>query len=117
MESCVDCLKKVRENRYALIALKLFTLVSGIFMFASGLSGLIYVFRTPFYLVISIYAMIFGFTVVGARWPCLACRPCARRAFSPTRPPLAFPCARSGGARHMARQRAGSKTLLPTARR
>mmetsp|Transcript_15703 Transcript_15703/g.39475 ORF Transcript_15703/g.39475 Transcript_15703/m.39475 type:complete len:116 (+) Transcript_15703:80-427(+) len=64
MESCVDCLKRVRENRHALIALKLFTMLSGMLMFAAGLCGLIFIFKSPFYLVISIYAMLFGFMVV-----------------------------------------------------
>ncbi|KAJ1621847.1 hypothetical protein T492DRAFT_846733 [Pavlovales sp. CCMP2436] len=39
-------------------------MLSGMLMFAAGLCGLIFIFKSPFYLVISIYAMLFGFMVV-----------------------------------------------------
>lgn len=69
MEKCVECLQSVRHNGRALIALKLYSLASGIMLFVAGLVGLIRVFSSAFYIVIGIYAMMFGFTVVGEARP------------------------------------------------
>jgi len=74
MERCVECLKTVRQNPRALFALKVYSLLSGILLFVAGLLGLIMVFKSPFYIVIGVYAMLFGFTVIGVRTAVRAAR-------------------------------------------
>lgn len=80
MEKCVECLQSVRKSPRALIALKLYTLASGILLFVAGLLGLLFVFKSAFYFVIGVYAMMFGFTVVGAPTGAKLARPRAHRA-------------------------------------
>jgi len=115
MEGCAACLTNVRNNPRALIALKLFSLGSGIFLFVAGLLGCISLFTQPFLIVVSAYAIIFGFMVIGARLhkPALGRREHSRRPLSVWHPGgaavvrlVAYPlgCARPACARALCAQ-------------